>query len=190
MNFQREIEYKLERDRMIRKMEDRIEYLTSRFQRVRTSSLSISLVENLTIREHTPLQYLASISRLNGTQLKVNVYNPADYKLIKQRISLGDLDCNITEFNKKELTLTFATLTKEDRTREALKAKQSLKIVKDELRVIAQENKKRLKKSLERSEITKDEHFELKSEVQEIYESFLSRAAGLYASVVERISKI
>lgn len=159
---------------LLKKLEEEIKIITDNFHQeilgLRTSRPSASLVENIAVEAYggyQPIKYLANISIIPPNVIVIEAWDKSILGNIKKAIENANLGINPQQ-EASLIRICLPPLTKE-RKEELIKL---LSIKKEEFRIKirqARENAlEKVKEMFEKKEISEDEKFRLKEEIQKI----------------------
>ena len=159
------------------KMEKTLEGIKNEMNTIRTGRASASLLERVQVEYYgsmMPINQLARIQVLEGTQLVVKPYDRSITKAIGHAIAAANLGLNpLTEADLVRINVP--QLTQERREQLAKEAQKYGEEAKVAIRNIRRDANDALKKLIKANEITEDEQEEGEEEIQKMTDKYIGQ---------------
>ncbi|MCK5022237.1 MAG: ribosome recycling factor [Candidatus Pacebacteria bacterium] len=145
-------------------------WLIKEFSNIRTGIISISILDNVKSENYgvlTPINQLANIAIEDVKTLRISPWDQSQIKEIEKAIINANLGVSIA-VDDKGIRLSFSDLTGERRVELVKNAKDKLEQAKISLRVERDKVWNDIQDKEKKDEITQDDKFRLKDEMQKI----------------------
>ncbi|MEX2144780.1 MAG: ribosome recycling factor [Candidatus Spechtbacterales bacterium] len=160
----------MDKTELIKKLEKNIEALQQQLRILRVGRASAALVEDIQVEVYEnpmPLKQVASISIPQHNQILIQPWDPANLQAVQSAITKSDLGINpVVEGNSVRLTLP--PLTEERRTQLASETHKYGEEARIAVRNIREEAMRHLDEAEEKKEISEDDKFRYKEELQKM----------------------
>lgn len=164
----------MDKSEIIGKLEKILEALLQQFRVLRVGRASATLVEDIDVEIYgskTQLKQVASINIPQHNQILIQPWDPSNIKEIQSAILKSNLNLNpITEGNSIRLTLP--PLTEERRKQLSAETHKYGESVRISVRGVREETMRNLDKAEEKKEISEDDKFRYREELQKIIEEY------------------
>ncbi|NQT06547.1 MAG: ribosome recycling factor [Candidatus Omnitrophica bacterium] len=174
------------------KMKKTIEVVNREFTSIRTSRASTTLVDNMKIEYYgtpTPLKQLATISTPEPKLLVINPWDKSSMGEIEKAILKSDLGINPTN-DGKVIRLGIPQLTEERRNELGKVVHRIAEDGKVSLRSIRHMANDKIKKMQDDSQISKDESFWGKDDVQKLIDKYTKEIDDLFEHKEKEIKAV
>jgi ribosome recycling factor len=144
------------------------EWLAKEFRNVRTGRANPAILDSVHVEVYgamTPLKQVAQIGTEDARTIRVQPYDPSTLKDVERAISAANLGVG-TSSDASGVRVTFPELTGERRTELVKMAKAKMEEARTTLRIARDEAWKEIQEKERASEITEDDKFFLKEELQ------------------------
>lgn len=144
------------------------EWLTREYQGIRTGRATPAILDAVKVTAYgasTPLKQVANVSTEDARTLRVTAWDVSLVKEIERGIAASDLGVGIVA-DSSGIRVTFPELTAERRTQLIKVAKQKLEEARTTVRLARDEAWKDIQEKEREGEITEDDKFKYKEELQ------------------------
>ncbi len=173
-------------------MDDVINYLTEELKRIRTDRATPSLVEDIIVNcfdQKLPLKQLAAISCPEKRQILIQPWDKNYIKDIIAAIQKAESDLSPVP-EEKSIRITLPPLTEEYRESLLKLLSQKREEVRISLKRVREEAWKEIQEGFNDGEITEDEKFKGKDELQEIIDEYNEKVDELIEKRKEELKQI
>lgn len=174
------------------KMEKALELLTNELATVRVGRASSSLVENILVEAYGTrmrILELALISTPELNQILIKSYDPGNAEAIKRAVLEANLGLNPV-VDAEFIRITIPPLTTERREEMVRLIGQRLEGARISIRQIRQEAMKKVDQDFEAKELSEDEKFRLRGEIQKIVDEVNERIEDLGKAKEQELMEI
>ncbi len=164
-------------------------WLIKEFSNVRTGTASISLLDNIQIENYgsmSPISQVASISVEDAKTLRIAPWDASQIQIIEKTLVEADLGVSVS-VDDKGLRLVFPELTGETREKLVKVAKDKLEQAKVSIRGERDKTWTEIQSKEKESQISQDDKFRLKDEMQELVDGATKELSELYAKKEQEI---
>ena len=169
-----------------------IDHLAEELNRIHTSRVSPSVVENIEAEAYgakTPLSQLASITNQGPRVLVIQPWDQSVLKDVEKAITVSDVDVN-PAVDKNVIRLNFPPLTEEKRKEIVKVLNEKVENAKVSLRKTREEYLKEIKDKEKNKEISEDEYFNLEKEYQKEIDEFNQKIKEMAESKEEEVMTV
>ena len=145
-------------------------WLKKEFSNIRTGLASLTILDNVRAEHYgilTPLEQMASITKEDAKTIRISPWDASQVKAIEKALIKSDLGVAVA-VDEKGVRLSFPELTGEKRQAFVKVAKEKLEQAKTALRGERDKTWNELQAKEKENEISQDEKFRLKDEMQKI----------------------
>jgi len=172
------------------KLEGSKEWLHKEYQGLRTGRATPTLLDVVQVDAYgsrTPLKQVASVSVEDARTLRVSPYDASLTKEVEKAIASADLGVSITVADTS-VRVGFPELTSERRSEIIRVAKHKLEEARTSVRALRDEVWSDIQKQEKESEISEDDKFRLKDELQKHIDDANKELEGVFNKKEEEIS--
>lgn len=166
-------------------------WLQQEYTGIRTGQAAPALLDSVKVDSYgsmMPINQLASVGIEDARTLRVSPWDAGQISAIERALREADLGISVAT-DSAGLRVIFPELTSERRTQLLKLAGQKLEDARISVRGARDEIMKSLDKELKDGELSKDEHFTQKEQVQKHVEATNKELEGLYDAKEAEISK-
>ncbi len=167
------------------------EWLKREFSNIRTGRATPAILDNIKVEAYgsdMPINQVANVSVEDARMLRITPWDATVTKSIEKAIQVSDLGLSVT-VDDKGLRVVFPDLTSERRESFVKLAKQKLEDAKISARGEREKVLKDIDKQEKEKEISEDEKFRLKTELQKIIDESTKALEELFAKKEKEISE-
>ena len=157
-------------------------WLTKEFSNIRTGSASISVIDDVKIDNYgssTPINQVANITKEDAKTIRISPWDPSQIKSIEKAMMEASLGISVA-VDDKGVRLSFPDLTSERRQDFVKIAKDKLEQARVSLRGERDKVWGDVQLKEKEGEISQDEKFQLKDEMQEAIDDMGKVLLGLF----------
>lgn len=161
-----------------KKLEKSVEFLRTELSQIRTGRANPSLLEDVEVEAYESkmsLKELGSITLADSQTIMVTLWDKSLLPAVAKEIREGDLKLNPVEVGGN-LKIPIPPLTEERRKELTKLVSQKVEECKQSIRNIRQEAMKDIDKDFDDKNISEDDKFNLKDEVEEIVKEHVDKA--------------
>lgn len=162
------------------KLQNSLDYLQTELSKVRTGRASPALLEELKVNIYDStmsIKELGSITVPDPQSLTISVWDKTSLKSVAKAINDSDLNLNAA-VDGDVVRVPIPDLTEERRQEMTKLVTNKVEEVKSSIRNIRQEAMKIIDKKFDDKEISEDEKFDSKEEIEEVVKEFTDKANG------------
>lgn len=165
-------------------------WLQKEFSGIRTSRATPSILDNVLAESYgakMPIKQLASISSEDARTLRISPFDPEQVKAIEKAIAAANLGLSVA-VDDRGLRIAFPELTSERREALMKVAKEKLEQARISMRQLRDEVWKDIEGKEKGGEVSEDEKFRLKTELQKQVDSANKTLADFFDKKEKEIS--
>lgn len=174
------------------KFEKTIEWFSNEVSSLRGGRISTNLVEDVKIdyyRTQTPLKALASLSMLDSATISIEPWDKSSLQNIERALYDTEFGGNVKQEGNRIL-FNLPVLTEEDKQKIVKVLKEKTEEAKIRLREARDKSWKEVQKMEKGGEVTEDEKFEAKEELQKLIDEFNEKIEGIEAKKEKELSSV
>jgi ribosome recycling factor len=171
-------------DEFTQRLQESIEWLSKEFAGIRTGQASPALLDSVKVESygtHVPLNQVASIGIEDARTLRISPWDASQIAGIERALTEADLGISVST-DSAGLRAIFPELTSERRTQLTKLAKQKLEDARVSVRSARDEIMKQLDKQEKEGEISEDEKFTAREQVQKQVDDTNKKLDELYSA--------
>jgi len=172
-------------------MEAAVDYLSKEFRGIRTGRASAGLVDHIKVHYYgspTDLRQLATIATPEASLIVIKPFDPASLKDIERAIQASDLGITPQSDNKL-IRLALPSLSGERRKQLAAQVKKMAEGAKVTIRNARRDGNKELDKLQKDSELSEDESFKAKEEIQKLTDQYEAKVNQMLEAKTREIEE-
>lgn len=174
------------------KLQKSLDFLEAELSQIRTGRANPSLIEDIKVDAYgspMTIKELGSITLQDAQNIIVSPWDKSLLSPIAKAIRESDLNLNPAEAGTT-LRVPIPPLTEERRKDMVKIVSQKIEDTKNSMRNIRQEAMKEIDKAFSDNELTEDDKFDLRDQVEEIVKDFVSKADSIGESKKSDLLKV
>lgn len=177
---------------MKKEMKKSVEELKDQLSKIHTGRANPTMIEDLKVDYYgseTPINQIANVTAPEGSLLAVQPYDSSQIDAIEKAIMEADLGLNPTD-DGNVIRIPVPKLSAERREEYVDRIEEMGQETKISLRNIRRETNKKIETKEEEGELTEDDKYMLKDEVDETTDSFVEKVDELLENKAEQIKSL
>lgn len=166
------------------KLKEAREWLAKEYRTLRTGRATPAILDGITVSAYgsmTPLKQVANIGVEDARTLRITAWDPTVIKDIERAIAAANLGVG-TNSDASGIRVSFPELTSERREQLTKVAKQKMEEARTAVRIGRDEVWKEIQEKVRAGELTEDDKFSLKDELQEKVDASNAELGKLFES--------
>lgn len=179
-------------EEMKKKMQKSLKKLKDQLSKIHTGRANPSMIEDLKVDYYgteTPINQIANVTAPDGSLLAVQPYDTSQIDSIEKAIMEADLGLNPTD-DGSVIRIPVPKLSVERREEYVDMIEEKGQETKITIRNIRRETNKEIESKEEEGELTEDDTYMLKDEVDEVTSSFVEKVDELVENKSEQIKSL
>lgn len=173
-------------------MEKSLQFFKDELQKIRAGRANINLVSDLLVDYYgtkTSIKQLATISTPEPRLILISPFDKNSIREIEKTILTSSQDLN-PQNDGRIIRISISPLSEERRNKIAQIVSQKLEETRNALRNIREENWRKVREMEEKRQITEDDRYKAKDELNELIDEFNRKAEEIAEKKKEEVMKI
>lgn len=166
-------------------------WLESELAQIRTGRISPAVLDDVTVDAYgsdTPLEQVAGIKKEGPRTLRINVYDSSQIDAVETALHKEELGASIAK-DDEGVRLNFPEMTEDNRRQARERGKEKLEEARVSLRQEREEIWNDIKEKEDEGEISEDEKFRLKEELEERIDEAKQEFAEMFKAKKEQLEQ-